>query len=34
MIRRAMLALEDGTVFDGTAFGADGEADGEVVFNT
>ncbi len=30
----AKLALEDGTVFTGRAFGADGEIDGEVVFNT
>jgi carbamoyl-phosphate synthase small subunit len=30
----AKLALEDGTVFAGTAFGARGEIDGEVVFNT
>jgi carbamoyl-phosphate synthase small subunit len=30
----AKLALEDGTVFTGTAFGADGEVDGEVCFNT
>jgi len=30
----AILALEDGTVFRGTAFGARGESDGEVVFNT
>jgi carbamoyl-phosphate synthase small subunit len=30
----AKLALEDGTVFSGRAFGAPGEADGEVVFNT
>ncbi|GAC1473289.1 MAG: glutamine-hydrolyzing carbamoyl-phosphate synthase small subunit [Isosphaeraceae bacterium] len=30
----AKLALEDGTVFTGGAFGARGEADGEVVFNT
>ena len=29
-----MLALEDGTVFSGTAFGAEGERAGEVVFNT
>ena len=34
MDRVAKLALEDGTVFTGTAFGADGEVDGEVVFNT
>jgi carbamoyl-phosphate synthase small subunit len=31
---RAMVALEDGTVFEGTSFGAQGEAFGEVVFNT
>jgi carbamoyl-phosphate synthase small subunit len=31
---KAVLALEDGTVFAGTAFGAAGEAFGEVVFNT
>jgi carbamoyl-phosphate synthase small subunit len=30
----AKLALEDGTVFTGTPFGARGEIDGEVVFNT
>jgi carbamoyl-phosphate synthase small subunit len=30
----AKLALEDGTVFTGRAFGARGETDGEVVFNT
>jgi carbamoyl-phosphate synthase small subunit len=30
----AILALEDGTVFHGSAAGADGEARGEVVFNT
>ncbi len=29
-----MLAMEDGTVFTGTAFGAPGERAGEVVFNT
>ncbi len=34
MPRTAKLALEDGTVFTGTAFGAEGEADGEVCFNT
>ena len=33
-MRRALLALADGTVFEGTAFGAEGEASGEVVFNT
>jgi carbamoyl-phosphate synthase small subunit len=30
----ALLALEDGTVFRGTSFGAEGESSGEVVFNT
>jgi carbamoyl-phosphate synthase small subunit len=30
----AKLALEDGSVFTGLAFGAEGEMDGEVVFNT
>ena len=34
MPRRAVLALEDGTVFEGVSFGADGERSGEVVFNT
>lgn len=34
MSGRAMLALEDGRVFKGTAFGAPGERAGEVVFNT
>ena len=34
MPRPAMLALEDGTVFEGTSFGAEGENSGEVVFNT
>ena len=29
-----MLALEDGSVFRGTAFGAEGESFGEAVFNT
>jgi carbamoyl-phosphate synthase small subunit len=33
-VRGAILALADGTVFHGTAFGAEGEAGGEVVFNT
>ena len=31
---RAVLALEDGTVFEGWSCGADGEACGEAVFNT
>jgi len=33
-MKKAYLALEDGTVFDGKSFGAEGEAFGEVVFNT
>src|SRR4051812_30186470 len=32
--RIAKLALEDGTVFTGKAFGASGTSEGEVVFNT
>jgi carbamoyl-phosphate synthase small subunit len=31
---RAILALEDGTVFHGESFGAAGEVAGEVIFNT
>ena len=34
MTKPAKLALEDGTVFTGTSFGAEGEVDGEVCFNT
>ncbi|HAP54042.1 MAG TPA: carbamoyl-phosphate synthase small subunit, partial [Marinobacter adhaerens] len=30
----AILALADGSLFYGTAIGADGETSGEVVFNT
>ena len=33
-MKPAILALADGTVFEGRAFGADGECAGEVVFNT
>lgn len=33
-MKKAILALADGTVFEGKAFGAEGEAVGEVVFNT
>ena len=33
-MKRAILALADGTCFEGTSFGAGGEATGEVVFNT
>ncbi len=32
--KTAKLALEDGTVFTGTHFGAEGEVEGEVCFNT
>jgi carbamoyl-phosphate synthase small subunit len=32
--KKAILVLSDGTVFEGFSFGADGEATGEVVFNT
>ena len=31
---KAILALEDGLVFEGESFGAAGETNGEVVFNT
>ena len=31
---RALLALEDGTIFEGVGFGRAGETTGEVVFNT
>src|SRR5512133_2382671 len=34
MKKKAILALADGTVFEGVSFGAEGEAVGEVVFNT
>lgn len=34
MTKSAILVLEDGTVFKGTAIGAEGAAVGEVVFNT
>jgi carbamoyl-phosphate synthase small subunit len=33
-MKRAILALADGTTFEGEGFGASGEASGEVVFNT
>ncbi len=32
--QKAMLALEDGTVFEGASFGSPGEKAGEIVFNT
>ena len=31
---RALVALADGTVFEGRSFGASGESRGEMVFNT
>ncbi|MBI1928307.1 carbamoyl phosphate synthase small subunit, partial [Candidatus Poribacteria bacterium] len=31
---KAILALADGTIFEGEHFGATGETAGEVVFNT
>lgn len=31
---KAMIALEDGRIFEGFAFGCEGEAYGEIVFNT
>ncbi len=34
VMKRAMLVLEDGLVFEGESFGAEGEVFGEVVFNT
>ncbi len=34
MSSKAVLALEDGSVFNGTSIGADGATVGEVVFNT
>ena len=34
MTKRAILALADGTTFEGISFGAAGESIGEVVFNT
>jgi carbamoyl-phosphate synthase small subunit len=34
VLRKGILALESGKVFTGQAFGADGEKDGEIVFNT
>ena len=31
---KAIIALEDGTIFEGISFGANGERFGEIVFNT
>lgn len=33
-MKKALLVIEDGSVFEGTGFGAEGEVFGEVVFNT
>src|SRR5687767_14443710 len=33
-MKKCVLALEDGLVFEGKSFGADAEAGGEVVFHT
>jgi len=33
-MKKALLVLENGTVFEGSGFGAEGEVFGEVVFNT
>jgi len=33
-LEQAVLALEDGTIFEGTSFGASAQRSGEVVFNT
>ena len=33
-VQKAILALEDGTVFEGRSFGSPGENAGELVFNT
>jgi len=33
-MKKAILALADGTVFEGESFGAEGETSGEIVFNT
>src|SRR3972149_4118243 len=33
-MKKTILALADGTVFEGSSFGAEGETTGEVVFNT
>jgi carbamoyl-phosphate synthase small subunit len=34
VVGKALLVLEDGRIFTGSSFGADGEAFGEIVFNT
>ena len=34
MTKRAILLLEDGSIYEGQSFGAETDACGEVVFNT
>ncbi len=34
MRKKALIALEDGTIYEGWSFGAEGERVGEIVFNT
>ena len=34
MTKRAILVLEDGSVYEGYSFGAEANTHGEVVFNT
>ncbi len=34
IMMKAIIALEDGTIFEGSSFGASGERTGEIVFNT
>ena len=33
-LKKAILAIADGSIFEGRAVGADGESTGELVFNT
>ena len=33
-MKKALLTLADGAIFEGVSFGAEGETVGEVVFNT
>jgi len=33
-MKKALVVFEDGLVLEGKSFGADGESEGEVVFNT
>ena len=34
VLKPALLALQDGSIFEGVSIGADGLSSGEVVFNT